>query len=247
MLANKLNTLEDLDDLLTDGEKRSIDDKGYVVFEKAIEPEMLQKIRIDYEMALKKAGFLTGRDIKNEGPVSMGDLIAQQFTKDHRVGNLANKGAAFDGIYTNPKSLSAVKYILETEFQLSSLDAVEALPERGEQELRAEDLAICVWLLDDYSESSGTIRVRPSGSRSTEALSCSEADEQPITAPAGSIIVLKPNVWFGETANNNQKNRRAIYASFISRDREAQINQLEFLRRSTFLRLSPFAKYMLNV
>lgn len=234
-----------------------MDEKGYVVLENVLDEPTLQLIRTAFEKVMKKEGFLTGRQIGDEEIVSMGDIIAKQFTKeqeiyhelpaDHRVDNLVNKHEAFDRVYIDVKSLAAVNHIFSGQpFKLSSLDAVEALPEIGEQPLRSDETVNCIWLLDDYSESSGTLKVMPSNN-AVPASSASVSGEVFITGSAGSVCVVKPHLQFGETMNQTATNRRALYCSFTVRTNKSEFNQLEYLRRSTYLRISPAAKYILNV
>jgi ectoine hydroxylase-related dioxygenase (phytanoyl-CoA dioxygenase family) len=246
--------LSTLEERLNETEKRTLDEKGYVVLENVLDEPRLQRIRTAFEKVMKKEGFLTGRQIGDEETVSMGDLIAKQFTKeqevyhdlpaDHRVDNLINKHEAFDMIYIDVKSLAAVCYILGGKpFKLSSLEAIEALPGRDQQPLRSEETVICIWLLDDYSESSGTLKVIASDNPASGFA----GNEVLVKGAAGSVCMIKPHMQFGETMNQTDSNRRALYCKFTVKTNKSEFNQLEYLRRSTYLRISPLAKNILNI
>jgi hypothetical protein len=97
----------------------------------------------------------------------------------------------------------------------------------------------CVWLPDDYNETTGTLKVIPPDS--------SASSEVFVKGAAGSVFVIKPNHQFGETINQMASNHRALYCSFTWRTNKSGTNQLEYLRRSTYLRISPAAKNILNI
>src|SRR5471030_2268157 len=92
---------------LSPAEKRSLDEEGYVLFEGLIEPDWLDALRLRFDELAKKEGAAAGLDYHQE-PGAL------------RIGNLVNKGEVFDRIYTHPKYLAAVHYILRGEFHLSA-------------------------------------------------------------------------------------------------------------------------------
>jgi len=242
-----LRELGALNAQLTESEKQRLEDSGFIVLDGAADKESLQQLRLAFEQVMKKEGFLEGRELEKSGSESMGDLIAKQFTKDHElyheqadpwIDNLVNKGEAFDQTYIHPKVLAAVYAVMGGELKLSSLEAMEVLPKRENKGAAINGTVTVIWMLDDFNEENGSIRIFPLNANGNADF---------VTGAAGSICIIKDGVRFEETTNQSKKNRRAIYCRFVRRDQEALLNQREFLRRSTYLRLTPAAKYILNV
>ena len=97
----------------------------------------------------------------------------QEFSQERgtrRLSNLVNKGAVFDGVYTDPSVLAAVHQVINRPFKLSSLNARDALPGYGQQALHADwaqgydgQFHVCnsLWLLDDINADNGGTRIVP--------------------------------------------------------------------------------------
>lgn len=228
-------------------EKRSIDENGYVLFPNLIQSEWLVQLRSKYEELMEKEG-------QNAG----GEFGREEGTR--RLSDLVNKGEVFDGMYTHPKVLAAVYYILKNEFKLAILNGRDALPGQGHQALHVDDskeelVVNTFWLLDDFSPENGATRLVP-GSHKWEKypdeLMDNPLDPHPdeviITAPAGSVMIFNGHIWHGGTKNRTERTRRAISAYYGTRGYQGQIPlQKEVIRKSVYDRISPAARYLLDV
>ena len=73
-------------------------------------------------------------------------------------------------------------------------------------------------------------------------------DEAYIIAPAGTVAVFNSHTWHGGTLNKSTDlQRRAMHCYYTAREHNQQLNQLEYLRYTTFKRISPAARYILDV
>jgi ectoine hydroxylase-related dioxygenase (phytanoyl-CoA dioxygenase family) len=68
-----------------------------------------------------------------------------------------------------------------------------------------------------------------------------------IEAPAGSVAIFNGHAWHGSTLNRSQKMRRVYHGAFIAREFPQQTDQRKFLRPETAQRLTPAARFILDV
>jgi ectoine hydroxylase-related dioxygenase (phytanoyl-CoA dioxygenase family) len=250
---------------LTQAEKRSLDDLGYVVLEGMLSPEALEAVRQDYEklMYAKYGDWAAGRLLNQEGLKTDG-WNHERGTR--RLTNLYSEAQSFEVLYTHPRLLAAMHHILRGEFRSEALNAREALPGQGAQGLHADkardsrtraDQCAGVnsgWLLDDFTPDNGATRVVPGTHRRMElpreAMADPAAphpDEVVVLAPAGSVIVFNNHLWHGGTVNRTDKPRRVIHSSYVERHRSQNPPQQEYIRKAVYERLSPAARYVLDV
>ncbi len=236
--------------LLSDQEKNDLDEKGFVVLNDIIDPEWLERLRTRFEELCEKEGVHAGTEVHQE-----------QGTR--RLSDLPNKGEVFDRVYTHPRVLAAIHHVIGREFKLSSLNARDALPGQGLQGLHAdwgEDydgrFHVCnsVWLLDEFSRENGCTRLVPGthkglnpGNTEIDRMAA-HPDEEYIIAPAGTVAVFNSQTWHGGTLNRSaDRQRRAMHCYFTAREYGQQLNQAEYIRHSTWKRISPAARYILDV
>jgi ectoine hydroxylase-related dioxygenase (phytanoyl-CoA dioxygenase family) len=250
---NITQALEDLgarDDLLTLQDKQDLDDKGFVVLPGIMDGEWLAALRTRFEEICEKEGAHAGIEVHQE-----------QGTR--RLSDLVNKGDAFDLVYTHPKVLACIHHVIGRNFKLSSLNARDALPGEGLQGLHADwgkdydgQFHVCnsVWLLDNFSEENGCTRLVPGshkGKNPGNILKDAKAphpDQELLIAPAGTAAVFNSQTWHGGTLNQSADlQRRAMHCYFTAREYGQQLNQIEYLRYTTWKRLSPAARYILDV
>lgn len=236
---------------LTEKEKISLDEKGFVVFTGILDAAELETFRTKYEDLMEKEGMNAGKEVHQEEGT-------------RRLSDLVNKGECFDSVYTNPKLLAAVYHVLKREFKLSSLNARDAMPGAGLQPLHAdwgsrkehEPFHVCnsIWLIDDFTLDNGATRVVPG----THKLAGSPRDygidprephpqEQLIVAPAGTVCVFNSHLWHGGTLNRTTNTRRAMHVYFTAREHRQQLDQAEYIRKRTYDRISSAARYILDV
>jgi ectoine hydroxylase-related dioxygenase (phytanoyl-CoA dioxygenase family) len=150
-----------------------------------------------------------------------------------------------------------------SDFKLSSLNSRAALPGRGLQALHTEGgpvglgpYQVCnsVWLLDDFTPDNGATRVVPGSHRLTVSVrdamddtSAPHPDEVKLTAPAGTVVVFNSHLWHGGTLNRAGRPRRALHSYFTRRANGQQLDQRRYIRPETLARLSPAARFILDV
>ncbi|MDQ0189893.1 phytanoyl-CoA dioxygenase family protein [Alicyclobacillus cycloheptanicus] len=251
-------------DTLTADERNALDEHGYVVFPNLISAHWLQQLRTAFDALLRKEGSAAGTEVhQEEGTARLSDLM--------------NKGEVFDGCYTHPKVLAAVHHIISADFKVSAMNGREALEGGGRQALHedwndsffelgavAKDgqyrqpndpfyVAISLWLLDDVTETNGATRVVP-GSHHRRAPQFELEDrfaDHPeqvlLTGKAGTVIVMNSHLWHGGTTNTSGARRRVLHPYYVARQFRQQQNQREYIRKSTYDRISPAARYLLDV
>jgi len=236
---------------LTEEERMSLDERGFVVFHDVLDDGTLCALREKYEELMRKEGASAGMEVHQE-----------QGTR--RLSDLVNKGEVFDAVYLHPKVLAAARQIIGRPFQLSSLNARDAIPGEGLQALHAdwgrrradEPYHVCnsIWLIDDFTEANGATRLVPGTHKTGDAPadvladpSSPHPDEVKLIAPAGAVCVFNAHVWHGGTLNRTDRTRRALHAYYVAREWPQQLHQAEYIRKRTYDRLSPAARYILNV
>lgn len=237
--------------LLTEEEKRKVNEDGFVIFHDLIDKEWLEQLRNTFEELSEKEGFAAGKEVHKEKGV-------------RRLSDLMNKGEVFDGVYTHPKILAAAYYVLGRELHLYSFNARDAQKGEGHQGIHADwsarkveetyHVVNAIWVLDDFEEDNGTTRVVP-GSHCLPGIpkdymednSAPHPDEVLAVCKAGSVIFCNAHVWHGGTTNKTGKIRRVLHNCFSVREHEQQQDQRRFIRKVTYDRISPAARYILNV
>lgn len=214
--------------------KRELDERGFVVLPEFIDPAWLAELQQATERQFEKEGVEAGSEFKTEAG-------------SRRLANLVNKGGMFQRVVAEPRLLSFVELVLGPEFKLSSLNARSANPHNEiSQPLHADMGAITdergywvcnsVWMLDDFTTQNGPIRVVP-GSHRWEQLpldamddpSAAHPDEEIITGPAGTVVVMNAHTWHGGTSNRTNAPRTALHAFYARRDKPQQQYQRELL------------------
>jgi ectoine hydroxylase-related dioxygenase (phytanoyl-CoA dioxygenase family) len=237
--------------VLTTEQRRQLTEQGYLVLPGIIGPEWLAALRERFEELVQKEGALAGTEVHTEPGT-------------RRLSNLVNKGAVFDGIYTHPLVLAAIRHVIGREFKLSSLNARDALPGAGLQGLHADwgrgydgRFHVCnsIWLLDDMDEGNGCTRLVPGTQYIREPIgqACTDVkaphpQEIKLIAPAGTVCVFNSHVWHGGTKNvSTDRPRRACHCYFTAREHPQQTYQQQWMLLDTWKRLSPAARYILDV
>lgn len=227
-----------------------LDLDGYAPLPGVLSAAQLTAIRTRLAELLQAEGDQAGLEVHQENGAD-------------RLADLPNKGAMFDPCFTDPRLLACVAHVLG-DFKLSSLNFRAALPGHGLQPLHADyggpvwpgEFQVCnsVWLLDDFTADNGATRVVPGSHRFTkrarEALDDPAAphpDEVRLIAPAGTVVVFNSHLWHGGTMNRSDQPRRALHSYFTRRANGQQLDQKKYLRPDTLGRLSPAARFILDV
>ncbi len=113
------------DTTLSDEEKQSLDEKGYIIFPGLLDKAWVADLRDTFERLVQEEGEKAGTEFKQEeGACRLADVV--------------NKGEVFDGCYTHPKVLAAAYHVIGREFKIMSLNGRDALPGTGHQDLHAD-------------------------------------------------------------------------------------------------------------
>jgi ectoine hydroxylase-related dioxygenase (phytanoyl-CoA dioxygenase family) len=71
--------------------------------------------------------------------------------------------------------------------------------------------------------------------------------ERLLVGPAGSVVVFNSHLWHAGTVNQTATTRRAMHCYFTARENPQQLDQREYIRKVTYERLSPAARYIVDV
>jgi ectoine hydroxylase-related dioxygenase (phytanoyl-CoA dioxygenase family) len=180
-----------------------------------------------------------------------------------RLADLVNKGPMFQPCFTASRVLACMAHVLG-DFKLSSLNSRAVRPGQGHQVLHtdwggpvpAASYQVCnsIWLLDDFTAVNGATRVVPGSHRSGTAPrlalpdpAAAHPDEVLITGPAGTVVIFNSHLWHGGTQNRSDRPRRALHSYFTCRGNRQQLDQQKYIRPQTRARLSPAARFILDV
>ncbi len=235
---------------LSPGQRTRLDEQGFLILEDMIDPSWLEKLRQAFEAICGREGEAAGKEVAQVEGV-------------RRLADLVNKSKVFDGIYLQPALLAAVWHVLGRPFKLHSLNAHDPLPGHGQQELHSDwggergagyHLVNSMWMLDDMSADNGATRIVPGSHLFPGAVGREVSDrlapypgEVLLQAPAGSVAVFNGSAWHSCTRNRSGAPRRLLHCAFIAREHPQQTDQREYLRPETGRRLTPLARYVLDV
>lgn len=237
---------------LTPAQQHELDTQGFTVFPNVIDSAWLAALRDAFEAITAAEGENAGKEVNQVAGV-------------RRLADLVNKGEVFDRIYTHPLVLAAARHVIGRPFKLHSINGHDPLPGHGQQAMHPDwggarpdptvfHVMNSLWLLDDISPENGATRivpgshVWPGGPRDQMSdLHAPHPQEVYVTAPAGSVLVFNSHAWHGSTTNRSQRTRRVYHCAFIAREHPQQTTQRDYLRPETADRLSPAARYLLDV
>jgi ectoine hydroxylase-related dioxygenase (phytanoyl-CoA dioxygenase family) len=219
---------------MTAAERSQLDERGYVLLEHFMSPQLLAELRERLHALYEDEGDRAGHEFRQEPHA-------------HRLANLVNKGDVFGRAIAMPGLLERVRHVLGPDIKLSSLNARSADPHSSDGQPLHVDMAalpdergywVCntVWLIDDFTPDNGATRVVPGshrwGNRPQDVLADPMAphpDEVLVLGPAGSVVIMNSHVWHGGTANRTSTPRMAMHAFFCRRDKPQQQYQKALL------------------
>ncbi len=179
-----------------------------------------------------------------------------------RLADLVNKGEVFDPVYLHANLLHAVWRVLQRPFKLHSLNGHDPLPGHGQQHLHTDwggdrtafHVVNSMWMLDEFTADNGATRVVPGTHLLPQKLDeyvedrlAPRDDQVQLLAPAGSMGIFNGSLWHSCSNNNTRAKRRTLHCAFIAREHPQQTDQRQYLRPETDRRLSPLARYILDV
>ena len=248
-MATALAELGVTEDTLDAATRQRLDRDGYAPLPGVLTGEQVTDIRARLDELTAAEGADAGREVHQEAGTD-------------RLADLVNKDPMFEVCFTDPQVLACVAHVLG-DFKLSSLNSRAALPGRGLQGMHAEGgpvglgpYQVCnsIWLLDDFTPDNGATRVVPGSHRLTVSVrdsmpdtSAPHPDEVKLAAAAGSVVVFNSHLWHGGTLNHTGSPRRALHSYFTRRANGQQLDQRKYIRPETLARLSPAARFILDV
>ena len=226
-----------------------LDRRGFTILPGIIDPAWRAGLAEAFERLFEEEGEQAGSEVGLAPGV-------------RRLSDLVNKGEVFDRIYLHPALLRAAWHVLGRPFKLHSLNGHDPLPGRGEQQLHTDwggertafHVVNSMWMLDDFTADNGATRVVPGTHLLSEKIDtyledrmAPREDEVQLIAPAGSVGIFNGSLWHSCSRNRTAGKRRTLHCAFIGREHPQQTDQRKYLRPETARRLSPLARYVLDV
>ena len=235
---------------MTDGERRQLDELGFVVIENGMGADLLRELRERIRAVFNAEGDRAGSEFRTEAHAL-------------RLANLVDKGEVFRRAIVLRPVVDGVRHVLGPQLKLSSLNARSADP-NGEvpQPLHVDMAAVpdergywvcnTVWMLDDFTTENGATRVIPGshkwGRRPQDVLEdplAPHPEEILVLGRAGSIAVMNAHAWHGGTANRSEEPRLALHSFYCRRDLPQQQYQKGLLHPQVQQQLSPQLRWLL--
>ena len=233
--------------MLSDSDKRRLDEDGYLVLPDLMGPELLREVREHVDELFAQEGEAAGSEFKQEPGA-------------RRLANLVDKGEVFERVILMPRVLECMEQVLGPRFKLSSLNVRSANP-YGDcaQPLHADSGAIAdeqgywvcnsVWMLDDFTPENGATRMIPGSHRwrrlPTPGTYETQAGERLVLGRAGTVVIMNAHMWHGASANRTDGERRAMHVYYTRWDKPQQQYQKALLREEVRGRLRPEARRVL--
>ncbi len=107
-------------DLLTEDERKFLDEQGYLVIRDVLSPDQVKAFSSRLDELVKLEGEDAGKEVHQEEGTN-------------RLANLIDKDPRFEVCITHPKVLTAIAHVIHKDFKHSSLNSREALPGTGAQ------------------------------------------------------------------------------------------------------------------
>ena len=236
---------------LSQEEIEKLDRNGYLPLPNILSAEQVAQIAKRSDELIALEGEAAGKEVHQEAGTT-------------RLSDLVNKDPLFEICFTHARVLAAIDHVLGGNLKLSSLNYRAALPGFGLQSLHADwggavepgDYYVCnsIWLLDDFTEANGATRIFPGSQRSGKSPrdvladpAQSQPDEILLVAPAGTVVIFNSHAWHSGTRNRTDRPRRALHSYFTRRDQKQQLDQKAYIRPETYQRLSPAARFILDI
>jgi ectoine hydroxylase-related dioxygenase (phytanoyl-CoA dioxygenase family) len=233
-------------------QRDELDEQGFTLLENIIDPPWLAQLRQAFDTIHAQEGEQAGKEVAQMDGV-------------RRLADLVNKDEVFDQVYLQPTLLTAVYHILQRPFKLHSLNGHDPLPGHGQQELHADwgksshpgapfHVVNSMWMLDDFTPTNGATRIVPGSHRMSGRVNelvedrlADHPDQVQFLGPAGSVAVFNGGAWHSCSQNSSTGMRRTLHCAFIAREHPQQTNQGQYLQPQTERRLTPLARYVLDV
>ena len=249
-VAEALAALGVTDATLSRAQRDELDANGFLALPGLVDADRLAIMRERTTELQRLEGSSAGYEVPGQQGVTL-------------LGDLFNKGKVFEEMFVEPVVLAAAHHVVGN-LRVNSLNFRAALPGQGHQGLHPDyhravepgDYHICnsMWMLDDFTEENGATRAVPGSHRWAKLpsdvlddVTAPHPDEVLLTGTAGTVVIFNSHVWHGGTLNRTDQPRRGMTLSYIRRDEPQQLDQAEYVRKRVYDRLSPAARFLLDV
>ncbi|MGE0623015.1 MAG: phytanoyl-CoA dioxygenase family protein [Pseudomonadales bacterium] len=194
----------------TEATLASLDRDGYVILERQIPPEVVDRIRQELALYLRKE--------------KMGRNDFEGFSTE-RVYALLAKAPSVALLIEHPAVLPLVDRLLPKNYLLSSALAINVHPGETPQAFHIDDAAggapattgprppygiSTIWALDDFTDTNGATEVVPGSHRWAAPREPQPEEIVKVLMPAGSVVVFVGNLRHRGGANRTTTSRLAI-------------------------------------
>jgi ectoine hydroxylase-related dioxygenase (phytanoyl-CoA dioxygenase family) len=225
--------------------RQQLEEHGYLVL-----PDFLSRAEVDRFTTRIEEIFL-----------GEGDHAGAEFKQEpgaRRLANMVDKDEMFAKVIETPEILECMEAVLGPDFKLSSLNIRSANPYGNSgQPLHVDSGAlpdergnsVCnsVWMLDDFTEDNGALRIVPGSHRwlRLPEPGARVEGEMLVTGAAGTVVVMNAHMWHGGTDNRTGRPRRAMHVYYTRGDKPQQHYQKRLVRAEVQARLSPLGRKLL--
>jgi ectoine hydroxylase-related dioxygenase (phytanoyl-CoA dioxygenase family) len=205
-------TQEGVDSAVVDGAMANLERDGFVVFERLIAGDLVEAIRSDIEPRFRHDG---GRN-NFEG-------FATQ-----RLYALVEKTFSCNPLVEHPLVLALLDRILEPNYLLSQLQAINIRPGEAQQPFHFDDAfypwprprralgAATIWAIDDFTAENGATVVVPGSHQWADETPSAAEQGRPVVMPKGSVVFFLGTLWHGGGANRTDRGRLCITAQYCA-------------------------------
>ena len=231
--------------MLTDSAKRQLEEQGFLSLPGFLSEAELERFRARVDELFALEGEQSGSEFKQEPGA-------------RRLANCVDKGELFEKAIETPEILECIETVLGPDFKLSSLNVRSANPygnsgqplhvDSGElPDERGNSVCNSVWMLDDFTEENGALRVVPGSHKwmRVPEPGVKVEGEVLVTGKAGTVVVMNAHVWHGGTDNRTDRPRRAMHVYYTRGDKPQQQYQKQWVRAAVQERMSPLGRKLL--
>lgn len=253
------------DDTLSSAERRELDEKGYLVLPGLIDRAWLSELQDTFDRLVAEEGAVAGSEVHQEpGTQRLSNLMNKSPVFDACYTNPKVLAAMYHILKEEFKvsAMNGREPLKGAGYQAWHEDWNEAFFDTPEENQWSGDyrkpgdpfyVAISLWMLDDFTSQNGPTRVVPGSHHwrapqfEMEDRRAEHPDQVLLTGDAGTVAIMNSHLWHGGTTNQNGARRRVLHPYYVARQFPQQQDQRTFIRESTYNRISPAARYLLDV
>ena len=227
--------------MLPASSRQQLEDRGFLILPALIPPTQVARLNERIQELFALEGDSAGSEFKTEPGV-------------RRIANAVNKGQVFEDAIDHPDVLAAIAVVLGPDYKLSSLNIRSANPHNGcaqplhvdggeLPDARGNSVCNSVWLLDDFTERNGALRIVPGSHRwgRAPAPDAKLEGEVLVTGQAGDVVIMNAHLWHGGSENFTDRPRRAMHVYYTRGDKPQQQYQKRLVRPEVQARPEPTA------